>query len=556
MAGTSRKPRAIDLYSGVGGWSLGLRLSGIEVVDSYEYWGPANETNFKNNFHHAQTVNIRRLSLEDLPDEIDIVVGSPPCTQFSFSNRGGGGNIADGLEDIKMFLTIVDHLKPRVWAMENVPRVAKIIEAELQEGGALEDFVHLGCVTHLIDMAEYGLPQRRRRCIAGNFDNELLQSYRRDAQPRTLGDIVNSLASDPIVDPLFGFTVPKEELTDHVEEDVLSLEEVRINRANKTTHTVYNAMPFPDPLDRSVRTITATCTRVSRESIVIPARTSPDAFRRLTLRERACLQGFPVTFQFYGANYGQKLRMIGNAVPPAFAYLMGHALQGHVADAIPRLADVSGSLARPRPSPIDTPSDRVGARYPANRTFKFAVPSLQLKSGVRFELRNDHSDPDVKWQVAFYFGTSKAIQSLRLDEGLARRLAMRMSSRLSAAVEPKLDDLIRYLEAADIRNMQTVWAHRGPGGTRAFMVLDKLDEIGTALIGVLGGYEEEAQSLIDGALRDVYGDEFEDLPGVAKLHRNATLILAGLLVGSTTNPLMVDRTLTRHQIACNVPPTG
>lgn len=36
--------RAIDLYSGVGGWSLGMRLAGINVVASYERWGPANET--------------------------------------------------------------------------------------------------------------------------------------------------------------------------------------------------------------------------------------------------------------------------------------------------------------------------------------------------------------------------------------------------------------------------------------------------------------------------------------------------------------------------------
>ncbi len=36
--------------------------------------------------------------------------------------------------------------------MENVPRVAKIIEAELKEGGALEEFNHLRCVTHIIDM--------------------------------------------------------------------------------------------------------------------------------------------------------------------------------------------------------------------------------------------------------------------------------------------------------------------------------------------------------------------------------------------------------------------
>ena len=69
--------KAIDLYSGVGGWSLGLRLAGIDVVASYEKWGAANETNFKNNHHPAQTVDIRRLDPSDLPQGIDFVVGSP-----------------------------------------------------------------------------------------------------------------------------------------------------------------------------------------------------------------------------------------------------------------------------------------------------------------------------------------------------------------------------------------------------------------------------------------------------------------------------------------------
>ena len=108
-----RKMRAIDLYSGVGGWSFGLKLAGIEVVASYERWGVANETNFKNNHHQAQTIDIRRLSFNDLPPDIDVVVGSPPCTQFSFSNRGGNGNLDDGLEDIIKFLEIVNHLRVR-----------------------------------------------------------------------------------------------------------------------------------------------------------------------------------------------------------------------------------------------------------------------------------------------------------------------------------------------------------------------------------------------------------------------------------------------------------
>src|SRR3546814_9825444 len=77
--------------------------------------------------------------------------------------------------------------------MENVPRVAKIIEAELKEGGALEEFNHLGCVTHIIDMADCGLPQRRRRCIAGNFEISLLESYQANARPRLLGDVIRAL---------------------------------------------------------------------------------------------------------------------------------------------------------------------------------------------------------------------------------------------------------------------------------------------------------------------------------------------------------------------------
>lgn len=539
MAKKAKRARAIDLYSGVGGWSLGLRLAGIEVVASYELWGPANETNFKNNSHQAQTVDIRRLSLDDLPSDIDIVVGSPPCTQFSFSNRGGGGDLEDGLEDIIRFLTIVDHLKPRMWAMENVPRVSKIIEKELKHGGALADFAHLGCATHVVDMAEYRIPQRRRRCIAGNFDFDLLKTFRSVDDTPTLGEVVAALSADPIVDPIYGLELKRAGLIDHVEEDLLSDEEVRINRANKMTHTVYNSMPFPDPLDRAVRTITATCTRVSRESIVIAAPGQADAYRRLTLRERACFQGFPITFQFYGANYGQKLRMIGNAVPPAFSYLMGQVLQGKPARDAPSLREAARGLKRPKPIPAETPPDRVGARYPANRTFRFAIPSLQLKSGVRFELANDCSGEIVQWNVAFYFGTSKAIHSIILNETVANRLRAGATLALYEAVSAHLEQISRFVETADISNMQSVWAHQGPGGTRAFMLLDKLDEIGSKLTNAIAVHAEEAFRLVAAIIRHQHGAAAETLPGLAKLARNAPTVLAGLLIGSTVNPLLL-----------------
>jgi DNA (cytosine-5)-methyltransferase 1 len=140
MSKNKRTYRAIDLYSGVGGWGLGLRMAGIEVIASYDIWGPANETNRKNNRHPVHKVDVRKLALEDLPTNIDIVVGSPPCTQFSYSNRGGSGDIDDGLTDVVKFLEIVSHVRPKIWAMENVPRLADIIGAELSPRGRLARF--------------------------------------------------------------------------------------------------------------------------------------------------------------------------------------------------------------------------------------------------------------------------------------------------------------------------------------------------------------------------------------------------------------------------------
>ena len=531
---------AIDLYSGVGGWSLGLRLAGIDVIASYDCWGLANETNFKNNSHQAQTVDIRRLSFEDLPSNIDVVVGSPPCTQFSFSNRGGSGDIADGLQDIVQFFRIVDYLKPQFWAMENVPRVAKIIEAELCPGGTLANFAHLKCKTHVVDMAEFGLPQRRHRCIAGNFDETLLDSYRPFASNNTLGNVIDAMTSDPVVDPLFGITLPGANLTDHAQEDVFTEEEVRINRANKESHTVYNSMRFPDPLDRSVRTITATCTRVSRESIVVAHSDLPNKFRRLTLRERACLQGFPITFQFYGTSYAQKLRMIGNAFPPAFAYTMGQVLQGRQPHHMTPLNKLGSKLTLPKPLPESTLPASSGKFFPNSRTFRFAIPSLHLKSGVRFELKNYLSDGDVGWRLSFYFGHSKAIHSLRMDSSMADFLIHSMTRDMCLKVAPLLDEVKAFVFSADIPNMQAVWAHQGPGGTRPFMMLDIFDEVGLRLNDAIRDHDSEARLLIRDTLLREHGEEGASLPGINKLERNAPKTLAGLLLGASVNPILYD----------------
>jgi DNA (cytosine-5)-methyltransferase 1 len=193
----SKKFKAIDLYSGIGGWSLGFEIAGIAITDSYEWWEPANNTHQLNLGVNAHQIDIRELSLSDLPKKIDFVIGSPPCTQFSYSNRGGSGDVSDGLEDIKKFLSVVRHTKPKFWAMENVPRVAKILKEELLDGGELADYANVinPAMIHVYDFSEFGLPQKRKRCIAGNFNSELLESYKSKLSKRTLGDVINALSS-------------------------------------------------------------------------------------------------------------------------------------------------------------------------------------------------------------------------------------------------------------------------------------------------------------------------------------------------------------------------
>ena len=98
--------KAIDLYSGTGGWSLGLKLNDIEVIKSFEIWEPAVKTSNKNFNRNDEATDIRKFDFRTIKDKVDIVVGSPPCTQFSYSNKGGSGDLDDGIIDLYKFLNV------------------------------------------------------------------------------------------------------------------------------------------------------------------------------------------------------------------------------------------------------------------------------------------------------------------------------------------------------------------------------------------------------------------------------------------------------------------
>ena len=57
----------IDLYSGIGGWTMGMKLSNVKNLQSYEWNKESNSTHNLNFNSNLKEVDIRKLKLTDLP---------------------------------------------------------------------------------------------------------------------------------------------------------------------------------------------------------------------------------------------------------------------------------------------------------------------------------------------------------------------------------------------------------------------------------------------------------------------------------------------------------
>jgi DNA (cytosine-5)-methyltransferase 1 len=532
--------RAIDLYAGIGGWSLGLGLAGIQVVQSYEWWLPAIDTHNRNHGGTATAVDIRTLDLDSLPADISLVVGSPPCTQFSYANRGGNGDIADGLKDLVRFLEVVERLEPRFWVMENVPRVAEVLRHGFDDPGhPLHRFRHLDPTIKVLDMSDYGAPQARRRCIAGVLPFDMIDAYRARLTKRTLGDVVTALAADPVIDPVWGVTLESACVTEMEHEAALGVEELRMNREAKRYHPVYNDMAFPDDVESPSRTVTATCTRVSRESIVIADPAAPGSYRRLTIRERACLQGFPITYQFFGRSFAEKAKMIGNAIPPPFTYLVASAALGVAAAELRNHGVVGRGLELPSMLPMITKPNEEGRTYPEGRSFRAALPGLRFKSGMRFELANCREGGRISWRVRFFHGPSSDIREIDLDAALLEELRGSAFIREAlATLRRRFTEVEQTLWRTCPEALQSAWTRRGNG----LLPFDLNDELGALAAEALSLFENASEST-KGAIVDYVAQAAavdmarEDVKPSRKLAANAVAILSGFVVGSWFNTL-------------------
>ena len=81
---------AVDLFAGCGGLSLGFHNAGINIKAAFEFWDVAANC-YEKNFNHP----VHRVDLSDTETAIkliepynpDIIIGGPPCQDFSFAGK-------------------------------------------------------------------------------------------------------------------------------------------------------------------------------------------------------------------------------------------------------------------------------------------------------------------------------------------------------------------------------------------------------------------------------------------------------------------------------------
>lgn len=324
-----RKPTAIDLFCGCGGLTVGLKRAGFQVIGAVDV-NPLSVKTYSANHPEVKvwTKDIRQLDPLELLEEVglkvgqlDLLAGCPPCQGFStMRTRKKCVRVEDprnGL--IVRFQEFIEAIRPRTVMMENVPGLADDRRfAYFQK--KMQRLDYLGR-HEVLDAADYGVPQRRRRLIylAGlgvevPFGNKSRKKKKVEDAIRQLpeagasGDPIHDIPerrSDKVMRLIR--RVPKDggSRTDLPEEFQLDCHK----RCNGFKD-VYGRMAWKDVAP----TITSGCFNPSKGRFLHPVED-----RAITMREAALLQGFPRHYKFPTTDNKSAIAlMIGNALPPPF----------------------------------------------------------------------------------------------------------------------------------------------------------------------------------------------------------------------------------------------
>lgn len=335
---------AIDLFAGCGGLTLGLKQAGFKVVGAVESDELSLESYEKNHVGtHLWKRDIRTLStlsvkrtLKLKKGQLDLLAGCPPCQGFSTLVTKNGCYLVDDPRNslIYEFLRFVEDLLPRVVLMENVPDLARTTRfrrflKRLENLGYKSDY-------RILDAADYGVPQRRRRLVLlASLNNGVGfagKARRRYSVREAFKKLTAKQAkSDPLHDTKSKHRTEKiQRLIERIPKnggsrsDIKRFRQLRCHADFDGFYDIYGRMSWDDISP----TITSGCINPSKGRFLHPSKNRP-----ITLREAALLQTFPKSY-WISLSKGKyrAAELVGNAFPPEFARRQAVVVRRHLSD--------------------------------------------------------------------------------------------------------------------------------------------------------------------------------------------------------------------------------
>lgn len=362
-----RNNKLIDLFSGVGGFTLGAHSAGFQTILAVDIHQDLTYS-YKANFPYTELIqgDLSRLQSSDLLGKVGEhrgaiagIIGGPPCQGFSYMGNRNREDPRNSL--VAYFFKLVRDIDPIFFIMENVPGL-------ITDG--FVDFLHSGLelISHRYRIIEplsvnainYGVPTNRKRALVfgyrPDYMDPLTESDIRAVEINQKTTVREALSDLPPISAAFADTTGQYWARYHCQPDdgesgnyaraarripPTDLADLSIHRASEagvvsgfkpTRHTSAVVARFATVKPGKMERISK-CQRLSWEGFCPTLRAGtgkdqgsfqsirpihPDENRVITVREAARLQGFPDWFQFHPTLW-HSFRMIGNSIPPPLA---------------------------------------------------------------------------------------------------------------------------------------------------------------------------------------------------------------------------------------------
>lgn len=357
----SEKPLVLSFFSGAMGLDIGLNQAGFQTIFASEIDNACRKTILKNHPDIALVGDIRDYSAEQIREiaglkvneDIDLVVGGPPCQAFSTAGKRKGFEDERGNVFLN-FINLITELKPKYAVIENVRgllsaplkhtphkfRDNKFNEINVEErpGGALRHIIELlkkagySVNFNLYNAANFGTPQKRERVVIlcsrdKNSVPFLEPTHSEDAQFGlkkwvTFKEAVKGL--DPNNQDHINFPTKRLEYYKLLESGQnwrnlpLELQKKAMGASfysggGKTGFLRRLAWDKPSP------------TLVTHPAMPATDLAHPQENRPLSIQEYKRIQQFPDDWDIQGSIL-DKYKQIGNAVPVGLGYAIGNLL--------------------------------------------------------------------------------------------------------------------------------------------------------------------------------------------------------------------------------------